>query len=186
MTIFAIELELHQGVTWPTYQFNQITTANNKSINDNIKTVTYTMIPLDIIQLEYNKKVNETIIQDDIIIQDQSVRIKNIYADNILLDCNLLHQISHYTPNYTQSFLDYCNEHNIVPDLGPLHSYEFYHSGTWSFNPPANFWQWYSITRRENTIKYMNQSDIELYIGSSAAEHRLAMHELEELLKKYV
>ena len=182
--MLTIKLELHLGLTWPDYAFNSTSQlVNTVQISDTVKTCTH-IVELPTV-LTYTKNPNQTIISDGKIIRDQKLSLQEFHFDDILLDPMLIQNKSYYVPRYNQLFLDYCEKNSIPVESGKLNKLEFYHSGDWYFAPPVDFWKWYSTVRYMNDVKYMSQSEIDLYIGTGK-EHKDLLDQLEKMLDEYV
>ncbi len=182
--LFELKLELHLGLTWPDYSFNSDSQLiDTVQISDTVKLCTH-IVSLPTV-LTYTKNSNQTIISNGKIIRDQKILLQQFYFDEILLDPALIQNNSYYIPKYNQSFLDYCEKNSMPVESGQLNKLEFYNSGDWYFNPPIDFWKWYASIRYDNDVKYMSQSEIDLYIGTGK-EHKDLLDQLEKMLREYV
>ena len=84
MTSVIVELEQHQGLSWPTYHFNlENSIIDQLNINEYTRTVTHTLVGIDTISITYIKNPNETVLQNNKILKDQTLTIKNIYVDEV-------------------------------------------------------------------------------------------------------
>ena len=186
MASVIVELEQHQGLSWPTYQFNlQNSIIGQNNINEYTRTVTHALSGVDTISITYIKNPNETVLQNGKILRDQTLTIKNIYVDDILLDLNLMLDRAEFLPNYNQQFLNHCRDNNIPIDMGPMHVGTFFHSGTWVLPLAEDFWAWYLDARnqRDNQYSTLSQKEKELYLGNTSEHHQLLLNKLQDLLK---
>ena len=122
----------------------------------------------NVIEIHYvNKQQCHTVFDNDMIVQDQSLTLKKILINDILLDTWFLTQ-GHYCPNYFAGFLQQCP--NAARKIQSQLIWHF--PGKFVFEPvPAydQFWFWYRDQRRYVHVKkfddkgnYRNEG----YIGS--------------------
>jgi len=141
------------GKTFPEIHFTNVdatlTSTTNTSAYQQVQTYEFTSDGG--FNLNYNDKApNETITDDaGLIVRDQTVAIKNLWVDKIIVPHEFLIQHGKYYPKYRQDFLQYCKENNIAVNNGPLHEIKFWHSGTWNFDVVTPFWDWYYEQNRE-------------------------------------
>jgi hypothetical protein len=183
MIDFSSTLEIHQGRSWPNYTFNhKFTICDQQDISTTVKEITLNFKNISNLELIYKKDLNETIVDNNKIIQDQILIIKRVYVDDILLDIDLIKENSQYWPNYHQTYLDYCLANNITIEQGPIMKLDFYQSGTWNFNFAENFWAWYAKIKLDRDTHYMDDDEIKLYISSSVTENMDLLEKLKGLL----
>lgn len=185
MVKFTIQFEEHKGRNWPDYHFIGLSKIlTNEQLSDNIRLVSHQVATESPLSFVYSKPADETIIQHGKIIKDQKLSIKTIHADDILLENNIINHHSYYVPNYNASFIDYCSKNNITVDLGPLHIFEFYHSGTWSLVFNQEFWSWYANKRKDYDAMFtsLNEKEMELYVGHTSDTHFALLNKLQMLV----
>lgn len=143
----VIEIEITLGVVFPRieldcgYNVTQIATTH---ITQYHLIQTYSIPLLKHLHLHFSKTPNDTVLDAaGQIVRDQTVSIKNLWINNILVPPNFLARHSDYYPSYHQSFIDYCIKNNAIVNHGPLNEIKFWHAGTWRFDPILPFWDWY-------------------------------------------
>jgi hypothetical protein len=180
---FELELEFSKGVSWPVLEFvNGVNLAENL-VDQNKKTVNvFLTSDTNIVFKNTNKTSSETIVDNSgLIIADQYVKIKKLWADDILLDWQLILSQCHFKPEYSEDFVNYCHQHSIEIDYNP-YPLELYHNGTWSFEFELDFWSWYADLRQQKILKNFSATDIELYFGTDSTERQQSLKTLKDLL----
>lgn len=180
-TLFTVEIELTMGLTFPSIQFdNNIKDVLTVDIGPFHQVQRHTGTLIDSLTLEYNgKNSSETIIDDSgTIIRDQTVTIKNLWIDNIIVPQTFLITHSKYYPRYHQDFLNYCKEHNIIVNNGPLHEIKFWHSGTWKFDIVQPFWDWFY----NEECAAQDQKHNPNYVGYSKDHVKQQLQKIKDIL----
>jgi hypothetical protein len=181
---FKIVLVLEKGATWPVYSWQpEATEIESIVVNDYKKIVSYLITDCkNNIRLNYlNKGAHETIVSSaGKILHDQTIEIKEIYVDNILLDGQFLFNHSKYIPNYNTDFIKYCIENNILLTTEAHCATKFWHNGQWIFEFDYNFWPWY-CAKGKNSIE-LSSSQISKYLGQSADQIQDHLNELKKHL----
>jgi hypothetical protein len=181
--IFDLEFEFTYGQSWPKLEFFQdIVKIKEVPVNNYKKLVTFSV---DIQQFPFvienvNKKESDTLVENNVIIQDQIVKLQNIWAENILLNLGLLINYTNFVPNYHNGYLNYCKEHNIVLESS-LQSYSFYFNGKFYLNFELPFWHWYAQIRKPIQSD-LSQQQINLYIGEIGNDQVEHLRNLKDLL----
>lgn len=185
-----VEFEFYCGNSWAKLMLASPAThlqVSTNHVTDYFKTETYTFDTNDatIVFKKTNKNTNDTIVENNVIVRDQYVKIKSIRIDNILIDQQLVQSCISYVPLYSQGYIDYCNEHCIVPQQ-ELHCTAFYFDGTISFNFKIPFWPWYADLRRHEILKNFNTQDIEMYFGIKQTTDQTLLKKLKALIQDHV
>jgi hypothetical protein len=164
---FDIEFEFCYGASWPIIEFVDLDVSCQEklSANETVKYVNYEFVTSNptVMFKNINKTDNDTIIVNGEIVQDQVVKIKKIFVDDILINLELINHSMTFVPNYPQGYFDYCNQHNIVPDL-VTHDTNLHFNGSWIFEFVLPFWKWYAESRLEKE----NFFCLTLYLSFSA------------------
>lgn len=180
----SIILELDRGLSWPQYCFDcaSLVTAETV-INSNKKRVTVELHPTNSLVLEYiNKSQNETIVNSaGAIVQDQTLEIKSVYFDQILLDSAVIQHMSQYLPRYHLGFVAHCEQNNISIDHGVQHQLKFWHNGQWSLTWSNDFWAQYQTVRRA-----LYATDNLNLTGYTLDDIQQKLHDLKKLLNQHV
>lgn len=181
--LFELEFEFRCGKNWPILEFIDPVSMTERPISNFFKQVN---VKINTSQpfLRFNntnKTESDTVVNAGQIIRDQSIKVKNIWADDILLNFNFLNSYISFKPNYSDYFLQYCKQNNIVVDNSP-YPFEIFHNGKWSLNFDLPFWEWYSLRRQEHISKNLNASEIELFIGTNSTNRQDSLIKLKKLL----
>jgi histidinol phosphatase-like PHP family hydrolase len=104
-----------------------------------------------------------------------------MWVDDVLLNFDYILSSIKFIPNYKESFLQYCSQHNITVDHNP-HPLELFHNGTWIFTFEKPFWSWYAQQRQRNINVKFNSDEIELYIGIESINKNTNFEKLKKLL----
>ena len=183
---FTLTFEFYYGNSWPEIQI--ITTATNLYVesivnSEYIKTIRYSFdSDIPIVIKNVNKKEIDTVVENNVIVRDQIVKLKSILVDDILIDLKLVQPHITFVPQYSAGYLSYCTQQKIVPEQ-VLNELALYFNGVWEFNFIQPFWLWYNNLRQQDTIKNFNPTEIELYFGTG--KNKL-LNELKTLIKNHV
>lgn len=174
-----IELELCKGVSWPIIQLNKKSYQFDFDENQNQHKVLLDCEKNSITLENLNKTDLETIMENGVIIKDQTVKLVSFYYDNICLDKDIIINNSKFFPNYHDSFKEYAVQNHITV-LESFSTDTLYFNGIWLFDAKIDFWQWYTAKVNEKLCVSMNEEQIANYIGipTESAKQKL------ELLKK--
>lgn len=181
--IFTLEFDYSYGQSWPLLEFDQkILEVQEEKINSHVKKVLFTIDvqKFPCVILNINKKETDTVVENNTIIRDQIVTLKNIWAENILLDKHLLLSHTSFVPEYHSGYLSYCKQHNIVVE-NVLQCYGFYFNGKFNLNFELPFWNWYEQIRKEKHSN-LSQQQINLYVGQIGKEQFASLQKLKDLL----
>jgi hypothetical protein len=188
--LVEVEFDFYYGNSWPELvlsgDFVDLTITSN-DVTNHVKTLVYKFWTNSeiIIFKNTNKKDDDTIIENNVIVRDQIVKFKNIRIDNILVRAQLLQPYITFLPSYSQGYLDSCDQNNIIPET-ELHDTEFYFNGVLSFKFRTPFWPWYADLRRKEVLKYFSNKDIELYFGTGNTETQELLQKLKTLVQNHV
>lgn len=180
---FELEFEFQLGKHWPILEFADEFLLTESLVNEKTKRVNV-IVNTDKEIFEFkNKNKNEydTIVVNGVIVQDQTVKLKKIWIDDILLDCNLIRPFINFVPEYRNSFVQYCTENNIDIDYNP-YPFELFHNGVWSFKFKKPFWGWYSSIRQQQIKENFTSHEIELYLGTETQDRQNSLLQLKKLL----
>jgi len=182
--IFILEFEYFCGQSWPILQFgHSLISTEQQSLDSCTKLVKHGVV-VNNKTLEFfnvGKSENDTVVCDGKIIQDQIVKFKNIWVDDILLDLTLLSDFIKFEPKYHQGYVDYCNERSIVV-ADVIKTYEFYFNGAFRLDFECPFWEWYADLRTQKDRCGLLPDQINLYIGESEENQTRLLQKLKELL----
>lgn len=168
---FEFEFELTFGNSWPEFTVGpetQLLSYEIKNETTYARTVSF-LVTTDTKKISFvnsNKGDNETVVENNTIIRDQSVKLILMRAENILLEKSLLQPYIVFHPKYHQGYLDYCKTQNIRADE-VLNTENIFFNGVLSFEYQSPFWQWYAEIREQENRKYFNTSELEQYVGTS-------------------
>lgn len=181
---FELEFEFFQGINWPVLEFSgEVLTVNDTVLSEYHKRVNIKIDPKGNILTFNNTNKNDydTIVEDGKIIRDQSIKLNNIWVDDILLNLNLVLSNIQFIPNYKDGFLKFCQENNIVVDYNP-YPFALFHNGCWKFSFEIPFWEWYSRQRQHHVNKNFSNTEIEMYIGKNYDSTKNDLIKLKKLL----
>lgn len=181
-------LKLCKGQSWPDLALIDATcTIVQEEENIRKALITFAVNDKNTIRLIRKSKTgSETIVIDGKIIRDQTVTLEKIWADDILLDLDLILALSVFTNEFSQEYLEYCEKNQIEVADTESHWNTWYLNGTWSWSFEQPFWPWYAQQRQTKEQKYLSEDHIELYAGTGTNQHRSLMQELEDLLENAV
>jgi hypothetical protein len=184
--LVEIDFDFYYGSSWPELSLDMNLpdlTVITTPTTDYIKKVTYKFSTVDnsIVFKKTNKKDADTIVENNVIVRDQFVEITNLRIDNILVNKQLLTPYITFLPQYSQGYLDYCNQNNTVPAV-ELADTAFYFNGIITFKFKNPFWPWYANLRQQEILKNFNSNDIELYFGVNQAENQLLLQKLKNMI----
>jgi hypothetical protein len=105
----------------------------------------------------YSKEPKHTVIEDDVIVSDQHIKLIDMRIEDILVEPWLWKHGTYY-PRYFDGFLEQFpnSPHSVVGDL------HWYFPGTYVIGPlpdETNFWFWYRDQRRRQVLKITNSID---------------------------
>ena len=181
--MFELEFDFFQGKNWPNLEFYKEITSSEYLIDSYTKRVNIKIHNCQH-KLEFfntNKNDYDTIVENGKIIRDQSVKLKRIWVDDILLNFNYILPYVKYAPDYKESFLNYCMQNSIPIDYTP-YPFELFHNGSWVFTFEEPFWEWYNQVRQKNATNGISQNNIELYIGTHSIDKDTNFKKLKKLL----
>lgn len=147
-------LQLNKGDSWPQINFNSPAVLVSESdVSLYQKNQCWQVDVSDEFKLDYiNKGSNETIVDTmGNIVRDQSLEVCSVWYQGIKLNLTTVSKIAKFFPRYRDDFIEYCQQHSIVPDVGPLNQTKFWHSGTWEIEFPKDFWIQYKKFRFNHT-----------------------------------
>jgi hypothetical protein len=180
-----ILLELCRGVTWPTIKIED--TVNTVVIDktENLRNVIITCCPANnqVLLHRTNKQGPDTVISDGKIVRDQTVGLKKIWVDNILLDTHLVLDLAVYRNEFSQDYFDYCAQQHIDPEPVQTHWHTWYFNGTWQWQFEQPFWVWYCQQRQNKQKLGLTKEQVELYVGTGTDKHQQLMQQLRTLLQ---
>ena len=182
--IFEFEFEFTFGSSWPELEFPSGATKTILEENNKKQRVLYQtdVTGNKLIFKNINKKESDTIIVDGQTVQDQTVRLIKILADDILLNPKLIDRYISFRPEYLPGYLTYCKENNIEPpEIAWGDTYYF--NGTWAFESEIPFWPWYARCRQEEDAKNFSRTKLEMYIGTPDQANLDLLEKLKELIK---
>jgi hypothetical protein len=170
-------LKLDKGLSWPEINFNTSSRLINETeISAYQKSQLWHIDVLEQFEMTYpNKDANETIVDSSgVIVRDQTLEICNVWYQEIKLNLQIFAAMTNFYPNYRNDFIDYCVQHNIVVDPGPLHQTKFWHAGTLTADFSGDFWWRYKKLRVNN--------DHNDYVGHSSDTINYHLQYLKDLL----
>jgi hypothetical protein len=181
---FKFEFEYTFGQSWPELKFQDLIIRNSEQlVSEYVKLITYEIESnnSNIKFSNINKKKIDTVVNQEQIVRDQNVQLKKIWVQDILLDSTLVLNYCEFIPEYHRGYLDYCTQNNIT--VGEkISTYELYFNGDFTFEFELPFWQWYADARTQRNRKYLNDVQLELYVGDSNNQHRALLQKLKSLL----
>jgi hypothetical protein len=185
-----LEFEFYYGNSWAELDLCSPSTNLKISISHvtdylKIKTYMFDTESDNIVFKKTNKKDHDTVVENNVIVRDQYVKIKTIRIDNILIDQLLIQPCMVFVPQYPQGYIDYCIKHNTVPEE-KLYDTEFYFNGTISFNFEIPFWPWYANLMSAREKKYMTPHQNVMYLGNDVASQQHMLEKLKAVLSDYV
>lgn len=175
----TLELELYQGRTWPSLEFEPEVVSLKEVAGSDRKTHTIILESDDgVILKNVGKGQYETVLEDGKIVQDQRVIVTNMWADDILLNKHLLKPYVTFFPVYHDSFYEYCKA-NGMEIKHEQNTYDIYVNGTWKFEFHPDFWPWYQQLRLARDMEGIGDNDVEKYIGVFDQESKNMLGELK-------
>jgi hypothetical protein len=143
----VIILRLIKGTSFPQWNFSQpFNIMEEKIIDDDTKLVTVVVLATDNdISLQYSGKTTSDTIVDSTgaILKDQSLKIDNLFVNDIKIELLAIKDHSKFVPEYTASRIKYAEEHDI--DLPKeMSTYHMFDNGQWTFEFERPFFLWYN------------------------------------------
>lgn len=156
----TIELILSKGRNWPDWSSTQnYTIVDSKELSDSKKSIKVCFpIAQDCqsLTIENNgKQANDTVLENGVIVRDQSIAVVNMWANNIFIELENLNLFFNFYPRYLEGNLQYAKENNIVLE-SQMHTTEMYFNGQWTFNFSRPFFVWYHHLLMEQLSKFNN------------------------------
>lgn len=140
-----IELILERGQTWPDYQINLPKVAVHDI--DDCRIVTHRGQTQEL-TIDYKEKLqSETVVENGVIVRDQSIKISNIWIDGIKIHARMLDQLGLFKARYRDDYIEFCQQHNIEVVTDPFPARQFWHAGTWNIALDELFWHRYRQQR---------------------------------------
>lgn len=174
-----IEIILTKGNHWPQWTFE-----NNFQIVDEVesdfqKTVNVLISDLDsstIILERTGKDDNETIVENNQIVRDQTLGINRVWINGVLIEWSVLQKIGKFYPEYSETNIKYAKENNIV--LEAVRSdLTFFYNGKWVFKFEQPFFTWYNQILF-NEFKNFNQWVRRTHLGIASEGKKLQLDKL--------
>jgi hypothetical protein len=175
--VLEILLQLTKGISWPQIKFNVESSLDSEDeVSMYQKNQRWQISVLDKFELTYfDKSADNTVVDSEgNIIRDQTLEICSVWYQGIKLNLHTLSQMSNFYPNYRDDFIEYCKQHDIKVDHGPLHQTKFWHAGTWVTSFSKDFWTQYKKIRSNN-----EHND---FVGNSSETIRNNLQRLKESL----
>jgi hypothetical protein len=160
------DLKLVRGKDWPKWSFAQPYTIISKIENHDVQHI---KVKVDIgpnsnkITLNnFGKTIDDTVIEQDKIIKDQTIEIQKIWANNVLLELITLQKNFKFYPTYRLSDQQYADQNKIIL---PIYSNEtkLFYNGCWEFEFDQPFFHWYNnklMTELDNINNWVKQSNL--------------------------
>lgn len=180
-----ILLELCRGVTWPSINIEGTVDTVVIDKTENLRNVIITCYPANnqVVLHRINKQVSDTVVRNGEIVQDQTVSLKKIWVDNILLDTDLILNLAMYRNAFSQDYLDYCAQQHLDPEPVQTHWHTWYFNGIWQWQFEQPFWIWYCQQRQNKQKLGLTKEQVELYVGTGTDKHQHLMQQLKTLLQ---
>ena len=182
-----INFKYQYGNSWPKLVFDSShldIKCHETSALEHQKNITYTFTSTQpyIKFRNYNKSEYDTVLDtDNKIIRDQVLTIDEIFVDNILIDKFLIKDYVEFVPEYSQGYLEYCQQNNMVPEL-TLREYTLFFNGNWSFSFKEPFWDWYFVLKQAIHNSSVEENLKKLYLGTTVNDHQDLFNKLKQLV----
>jgi len=188
--LVEIEFDFYYGNSWPELVLSSDSVdlkITSNDVTNHVKTLVYKFRTNSeiIVFKNTNKKDHDTVVENNVIVRDQIVKFRKLRIDNILVRYQLLQPYITFLPNYSQGYLNYCDQNNIVPKT-ELHETEFYFNGVLSLRFTTPFWTWYADLRQQDVAEHFNSKDIELYFGTQNSQTQELLQKLKALVHRHV
>ena len=161
-----IDLKLFKGTDWPKWNFEQPYTVVSAVENDHIQNIkvnirlddTDTKITLN----NFGKSINDTVIENNKIVRDQSIEIQKIWVNGVLLELLTLQDSFEFYPKYQQSDWAYAHEKGThLPTC--RNETKLHYNGSWHFEFEQPFFYWYNdqlMAGLSNSNHWVKQSNL--------------------------
>jgi len=181
-------LEISRGHNWPTILISDCDISEIISDTGDVREILVRCCPTknEIKLVRSNKDGSETVVVNGQILRDQTVTLKKIWVDDILLDLDLVLEMAVFRNEFTDDYINYCAERSVEMASVESHWHTWYFNGIWQWTFDEPFWPWYARQKRDYQNKHLSKEHIELYVGTSAKNHQDLMHTLRELLQNDV
>ncbi len=140
-------LRLQRGRSFPSWNISQpFYLKNEQNIDDDTKLIVVEITPnADEINFQYFGKSSNDTILDSLgqIIRDQSLKIENMYVNNIKIELMAIKNFCKFIPEYSSSRIEYAKNHNLELPV-ELHTDHFFDNGQWIFKFERPFFLWYN------------------------------------------
>lgn len=180
-----ILFELYKGITWPTITIENTVDVAVIDQTENLQRIIITCCPTDnqVVLHRTNKQGSETVIVDGQIVQDQTVSLKKIWVNDILLDTDIILDVAVYRNEFSKDYFDYCAQQKVDPLPVETHWHTWYFNGIWLWQFEQPFWAWYCQQRQNKQLIGFTNEQVELYVGTGVNEHQFLMQQLKKLLQ---
>lgn len=182
------QFEYNKGLSWPELLIRDTVDATMSDVTEFKRRVYITCAPAQnsLLINRINKTGSETLVKNGVIIRDQTVTLEKIWVDDILVDLDLILQLSVFVNDFPSEYLEYCKTNNIESAPRDSHWPIWYFNGTWEWSYQVPFWNWYATEKIERQSRYHFGQNRELYIGTNAKDHRELLDELKKRLADHV
>lgn len=186
MIDFVLEFLLSRGQTWSQIEFDQDCKVLSEATENDTKIIRYHLKANSGVGFTIPYKSPEETVTDSHgkIVRDQTVKIYNIWADDIKLDMKVVLSMFEYVPKYRQDFIDYCNDNNIDLSMQSLHALEFWHAGYCKISWQESFWVTYSQQRRSLQRPNQIAEEQQNYVGYDSGTFQGLLAPLKNKLKQ--
>jgi hypothetical protein len=173
--MLELVLRLEKGLSWPQFNFNapaKLITSNEVSLYEQDQTWHIDIINGQFVLDYISKPGNETVVDSaGKIMQDQTIEIRSVWYQGIKLNLHILSKMAQYHPNYRSDFINYCQQHNLALEQGPLRQTKFWHAGVWQLNLDLTFWNQYAKIRQHPAETIDNIQNFVGYAEEKISEH---------------
>ena len=166
----TLVLRLAKGRSFPSWSIGQSYYISNETqIDDNTKIVYVEILPeANVVDLRYFGKSNNDTILDNTgkIVQDQSLKIENLFVNDIKIEILAIKDFLKFIPEYTPSRIEYAGVNNIeLPK--ELFTDHMFDNGNWSFEFQRPYFLWYNnilmnLINNSETSIWVKRSDLGL------------------------
>lgn len=162
----TLVLRLIKGRSFPSWSIKQSYCITNEThVDDNTKIVYVEILPeANVVDLRYFGKSNNDTILDETgkIIQDQSLKIENLFVNDIKIEILAIKDFLRFIPEYTPSRIEYADVNNIeLPK--ELFTDHMFDNGDWSFEFQRPYFLWYN----DILMNLINTSQTSIWVKRS-------------------
>ena len=177
----SMQIKITKGNSWPLWKLNQQYIVDSEEEFEYTKTLIISFpITNNLIELKnIGKRNNETIINNGIIERTQTLSIEKCWANNILLELQVIRDAGLFYPIYSKDNIEYAKKHSIeMPNI--VKTLDFHYNGVWKFDVKRPFFIWYNDKLLQN-LNNVNHWAQQSHLGIVGDSHR---NRLKTILNK--